>query len=53
MLGPLYLPLVGVPSVSRVINSVAYHHLKRKPWTGYYKGYPEDWADRLGGVERR
>jgi len=21
-------------------------------WTRYYEGYPENWADRLGGVER-
>jgi hypothetical protein len=23
-----------------------------RPWTRYYEGYPENWADRLGGVVR-
>ena len=52
MLGPLYLPLVGVPSVLRVIYSVGYREVTGKQWQGYYDGYPEDWADRLGGVSR-
>lgn len=52
MLGPLYLPLVGVPSVMRVIYAMGYRELTGRRWTGYFDGYPEDWADRLGGVRR-
>jgi hypothetical protein len=55
-LGPLYLLLVGVPSVSRVIYGVVYREVTGRRWTGYYDGYPENWADRLGGIsvtERR
>lgn len=52
-LGPLYLPIVGVPSVSRVLYAIAYHRIHGRRWTGYYDGFPEDWADRLGGVVDR
>ncbi len=53
LLGPLYLPIVGVPSVLRVLYAMANWTVTREPWDGYYDGFPEDWADRLGGVERR
>lgn len=48
MLGPLYLIVVGLPSL-------VWAGLHR--WTGlrkydYYAFYTERWADRLGGVER-
>ena len=46
--GPLYLLLIGIPSVSRGAYVVLHYRLKRKRWTHYYDGYPEDWADRLG-----
>lgn len=49
-LGPLYLPLVGVPSVSRVLYGMAYREVKGTRWQSYYAGYPESWADRLGGI---
>ena len=51
-LGPLYLPLVGVPSVARVLYAVAYREISGRRWGGYFDGYPERWADALGGVER-
>lgn len=51
-LGPLYLPLVGVPSVARVLYAVAYRELTGRRWQHYFDGYPESWADRLGGVQR-
>lgn len=51
-LGPLYLPVVGVPSVLRNVYSVGYHLVTRRRWQGYFDGFPEDWADRLGGVDR-
>jgi hypothetical protein len=53
LFGPLYLPLVGVPSVSRVLYAIAYRELTGRRWQGYFDGYPEDWADELGGVDRR
>ena len=52
MLGPLYLPLVGVPSVLRVLYAVVFREVTGTRWEGYFDGYPEDWADRLGGVAR-
>ena len=52
MLGPLYLPLVGVPSTMRVVYAIAYRELTGRRWTGYYDGYPANWADRLGAVQR-
>ncbi len=51
-LGPLYLPLVGLPSVMRVLYAVAYREVTGQRWTHYFDGYPEAWADRLGGVVR-
>jgi hypothetical protein len=51
-LGPLYLALVGVPSVSRVVYARLYHARHGRRWARYYDGWPEDSADRLGGVDR-
>jgi hypothetical protein len=50
-LGPLYLPLVGVPSVARVAYAVGYQTLMGRRWEGYYAGWPERQADELGGVD--
>lgn len=54
MLGPLYLLVVGLPSVVRNIWDKIAHRswsdLHRAMW--YYGGYPEKWADRLGGITR-
>ena len=52
MLGWLYLPLVGLPSVTRAAYAAAYRVMTGRSWTRYYEGYPENWADRLGGVRR-
>jgi hypothetical protein len=52
MLGPLYLLVVGIPSTMRVIYLLAYRKIKGRRWTGYFDGFPENWADRLGGVDR-
>ena len=54
ILGWLYLPLIGLPSV---IGNV-WDRLFHKKWTSdqrerwYYSRYPENWADKLGGVVR-
>ncbi|MDB4936990.1 MAG: hypothetical protein JWP87_3962 [Labilithrix sp.] len=53
MLGPIYLAVVGVPSTIRVMYAAAQYLVTKKPWDGYYEGFPESWADRLGGVPRR
>ncbi len=45
ILGPLYLPVVGIPSFMRSL----FWQLAKKPNEAYYSGYPEKWADRLGG----
>jgi len=56
-LGPLYLPVVGLISISRNIYSIIVLH-KILKWSikriidWYYNGYPEKWADKLGGVTR-
>jgi hypothetical protein len=48
ILGPLYLIVVGLPSI--VMNILS------RLWiidpTRYYERWPESWADRLGGVKR-
>lgn len=49
MLGPLYLPVVGLPSL--VMNVLTRMGLLRGG-AAYYKRWPESWADRLGGVKR-
>lgn len=54
-LGPLYLIIVGL--VSALCNNVwdrLFHRKwssrKRNKW--YYSRFPENWADKLGGVSR-
>jgi hypothetical protein len=46
--GPLYLIFVGIPSILRVVYSSIYYRLHKRKWQNYYKGYPENWADKLG-----
>ena len=50
--GPLYLLVVGIPSVSRVFYGRLYHKWTGRYWNGYFDGWPEKQADRLGGVQR-
>lgn len=50
-LGPLYLPLVGVPSTLRVLYAIGYRRLHGRRWAHYYDGFPERQADELGGVD--
>lgn len=47
-LGPLYLIAVGLPSI---IWAGFVYNLVRKE-ISYYDIYPENWADKLGGVNR-
>jgi hypothetical protein len=50
MLGPVYLLVVGIPSVARVIYRKWYYKKYGINWENYYASFPEDWADNLGGV---
>lgn len=45
-LGWLYLTVVGIPSLTR---SIIWRSFKLKSGD-YYRGYPENWANRLGSV---
>ena len=47
-LGVLYLFAVAIPSVCRFW----YKKLAKKSNDWYHSGYPEHWADILGGVDR-
>lgn len=46
MLGPLYLIVIGIPSIIW-----AAIHKKVAPGKSYYWLYTEKWANKLGGVE--
>ena len=46
--GPLYLFIIGLPSISRNI----YSRLCKKDDKWYYGSFPENWADKLGKVNR-
>jgi hypothetical protein len=50
MLGPVYLIVVGIPSISRVLFSKWYYKKYGRSWNNYFNGFPENWADKLGGV---
>jgi hypothetical protein len=54
ILGPFYLLVVGLPSIIRNIylrtKGEAWSPEKQVKW--YYGAFPENWADKLGGVER-
>ncbi len=47
LLGPLYLLLVGVPSLLRAGYARRYYVRHRRSWSRYRSGYPERWADEL------
>ena len=55
MLGVLYLIVVGIPSATRNVIDRIFHknwsYEKSTKW--YYGHYPENWADKLGGVKDR
>lgn len=46
--GPLYIVVIGLPSIARVIYSLIYFKRHKRIWQHYYDGYPENWADTLG-----
>lgn len=50
ILGPFYLIVVGIPSLSRVFYRKWYHKTYGQHWKNYFNGFPENWADQLGGI---
>lgn len=48
-LGPLYLIVIGLPSL---IWAGLYGGIIPYTKNGYYKFYPEKWADKLAGIKR-
>jgi len=52
-LGPVYLIVVGLPSITmNIISQLDYKYGKGEFSRNYYNRWPENWADKLGGVER-
>ena len=49
-LGPLYLFIIGIPSI---IWAGLYGNVIKYSINGYYKFYTEKWADKLGKVDRK
>jgi hypothetical protein len=53
LLGPLYLLVVGVPSLTmNIISRFSLRFGTGKFAYDYYRRWPESWADRLGEVQR-
>lgn len=50
MLGPLYLFIIGIPSITW---AGLYGAIIKPTKNGYYKFYTEKWADSLAGIKRR
>lgn len=52
-LGPLYLIIVGLPSITmNILGNILYYFGHYTFHDNYYKRFPENWADKLGGVKR-
>lgn len=49
ILGPFYLPVVGIPSLALKLVSTVNEDVK----DSYFSYWPESWADELGGVAQR
>ena len=55
MLGPLYLIIIGLPSImGNILNRIKYKYFRRHYDPDFYYKQPwEAWADKLGDVERK
>lgn len=51
-LGPLYLLTVGIASPARALYAMGYYRRTGRAWPHYFDAWPEDEADRLGGIVR-
>lgn len=49
MLGWLYLPIIGIPSL---IWAGCFEWYRKKYNVSYYSFYPEKWADQIAGIDR-
>lgn len=49
ILGPLYLLVIGVPSLIWNVLRTCFKYFRKKD---YYSFFTEKWADKLAGVER-
>ncbi len=51
--GWLYLLIIGLPSISmNILSTILYRLGKPKFHSNYYNRWPENWADKLGNVDR-
>jgi hypothetical protein len=51
--GPLYLIVIGIPSIlMNILSMYFYKKGKSNMLENYYNRWPENWADKLGGVNR-
>ena len=55
MLGPLYLIIIGLPSImGNILNRIKYKYFRKHYDPDFYYKQPwEAWADKLGGVDRK
>lgn len=51
ILGPLYLAIIGITSSLRAAFARYYFTKHKCRWMNYYKGFPENWADKLAKVD--
>ncbi|MEI6060151.1 MAG: hypothetical protein WCR72_05550 [Bacteroidota bacterium] len=49
-LGPTYLIVIGIPSLCLVAYSRWYRKKYGQSYKRYFNHFPENWADKLGGV---
>lgn len=51
-LGPLYLLIVGLPSlIMNMMSTYSLYKGSKRFYLNYYNRFPESWADKLGGVK--
>lgn len=53
LLGPFYLLIIGLPSFTRAVYSRYYYRKYGMQWENYFNAFPENWADKLGGILRK
>lgn len=49
ILGPLYLLIIGLPSITW---NICFSKYRTRNKISYYSFYTEKWADKLGGIKR-
>ena len=52
--GPLYLLIIGLPSITmNILSVILFYRGNKKFYKNYYNRWPESQADKLGKVENR